>query len=168
MDWFRDQMKRGMNPRTYVLMGFLVGVLVWIHALDQKQKALRASRPAATLAPAPAIASADRQEERDTAHASMTPPGWGGDPFQRRVADMGEVPGAMRGLARVTPSPAGTGLFLQGIMEGPLGKTALINGDIYREGQRIGSREVIQIGRKSVMLLDHGNVTTLMLKGDGS
>jgi len=71
-------------------------------------------------------------------------------------------------VARATPSPVGSGLYLQGIMDGPLGKTALINGDIYREGQRIGSREVIQIGRKSVMLLDHGNVTTLMLKGDGS
>lgn len=168
MDWFRDQMKKGMNPRTWVLMGFLVGVLFWVHALDQKQKALRAKRPAVTLAPATAIASLDRREKRDTAHASMTPPGWGSDPFQRRVADTRESPGTVRALARVSPSPAGTGLFLQGIMEGPLGKTALINGDIYREGQRIGSREVIQIGRRSVMLLDHGNVTTLMLKGEGS
>lgn len=167
MDWFRDQMKRGMNPRTYVLLAFLVGVLLWIQVLDQKQKALRAKNPAVTLAPAPAI-PAVRHEERDPAHASMTPPGWGGDPFQRRVADVGDSPGAMRPVPRATPSPVGTGLYLQGIMEGPLGKTALINGDIYREGQRIGSREVIQIGRKSVMLLDHGNVTTLMLKGDGS
>jgi hypothetical protein len=52
-------------------------------------------------------------------------------------------------------------------MEGPMGRTALINGDIYREGQRIGTREVLQIGRRAVMLLDHGTVTTLMLKGDG-
>ena len=167
MDWFRDQMKRGMNPRTYVLVAFLVGVLLWIQALDQKQKALRAKNPAVTLAPAPAIPTV-RPEERDPAHASMTPPGWGVDPFQRRLADVGESPGAAGPVARAAPSPAGTGLYLQGIMEGPLGKTALINGDIYREGQRIGSREVIQIGRKSVMLLDHGNVTTLMLKGDGS
>ena len=167
MDWFRDQMKRGMNPRTYALLAFLVGVLLWIQVLDQKQKALRAKNPAVTLAPAPAI-PAVRHEERDPAHASMTPPGWGGDPFQRRVADVGDSPGAMRPVARAAASPVGTGLYLQGIMEGPLGKTALINGDIYREGQRIGSREVIQIGRKSVMLLDHGNVTTLMLKGDGS
>jgi len=97
----------------------------------------------------------------------MTPPGWGSDPFQRRLGDVG-TPAAMSTVARGTPSSASTGLFLQGIMEGPMGKTALINGDIYREGQRMGSREVIQIGRKSVMLLDHGNVTTLMLKGDGS
>ncbi|HYQ96693.1 MAG TPA: hypothetical protein VER38_06745 [Candidatus Eisenbacteria bacterium] len=167
MDWFRDQMKKGMNPRTYVLVGFLVGVLLWIQVLDQKQKALRAKNPAVTLAPAPAI-PAVRHEERDPAHASMTPLGWGGDPFGRRITDVGESPGAMRTVARATPPAAGTGLYLQGIMEGPLGKTALINGDIYREGQRIGSREVIQIGRKSVMLLDHGNVTTLMLKGEGS
>ena len=167
MDWFRDQMKRGMNPRTYVLVAFLVGVLLWIQVLDQKQKALRAKNPAVTLAPAPAI-PAVRHEERDAAHASMTPPGWGGDPFQRRLADVRESPGAAGPVARATPSPVGSGLYLQGIMDGPLGKTALINGDIYREGQRIGSREVIQIGRKSVMLLDHGNVTTLMLKGDGS
>jgi hypothetical protein len=166
MDWFRDQMKRGMNPRTYVLVGFLVGVLVWIQVLDQKQKALRAKHPAVTLAQAPAVPAA-RQEERDPAHASMTPPGWGGDPFQRRVADAGESAGTMRSVARAASSPAGTGLYLQGIMNGPLGKTALINGEIYREGQRIGTREVIQIGRRSVLLLDHGNVTTLMLKGDG-
>ena len=53
-------------------------------------------------------------------------------------------------------------------MDGPMGRTALINGDIYREGQRIGSREVIQIGKKAVMILDRkGAVTTLTLKGDG-
>jgi hypothetical protein len=52
-------------------------------------------------------------------------------------------------------------------MDGPAGRTALINGEIVREGQRIGTREVIQIGRKAVMILDKGNVTTLTLKGDG-
>ena len=52
-------------------------------------------------------------------------------------------------------------------MYGPLGRTALINGDIYREGQHVGTREVIQIGQRSVILMDQGILTTLTLKGEG-
>jgi hypothetical protein len=52
-------------------------------------------------------------------------------------------------------------------MNGPAGRTALINGEVYREGERVGSREVLQIGARSVLLLDKGTVTTLTLKGDG-
>ncbi len=168
MDWFRDQMKKGMNPRTYLLVGVLLAVLVWIHSLDVKQRALRARAgvPAssALAAPAPAravgtLASAPEQG---------TPAGWGSDPFERRVLDAGETAGKARPAPRPQGAPARSGLFLQGIMNGPLGPTALINGDIVREGQRIGSREVIQIGRRSVLILDHGTVLTLTLKGDGS
>ena len=52
MDWFREQMKKGMNPRTYVLVAFLVLVLVWIQSLDQKRRELRARMPAVTVAEA--------------------------------------------------------------------------------------------------------------------
>jgi hypothetical protein len=99
--------------------------------------------------------------------ASPTPLGWGEDPFERRVFSGKETSGAARPVARTDRAPVDTGLYLQGIMDGPMGRTALINGEIYREGQRIGTREVIQIGRKAVMILDKGNVTTLTLKGDG-
>jgi hypothetical protein len=162
MDWFRDQVKKGLNVRTYVLVGFLVGVLFWIHALDVKQRALRAKNPVATLAPT--VPSVPRLAEGG-AQAAMTPPGWGIDPFQKRVSDADESAGPVRANPGATAKP--TGLYLQGIMDGPMGRTALINGEIYREGQRIGTREVIQIGRRAVMLLDHGSVTTLTLKGEG-
>ena len=52
-------------------------------------------------------------------------------------------------------------------MSGPLGRSALINGSVVREGERIGTREVLQIGRRSVLLLDNGNVVTLTLQGEG-
>jgi hypothetical protein len=167
MDWFRDQMKKGMNPRTYVLVGFLVAMLLWVHSIDQKKQAIRAKAAAVSIAPAPAAPTPARLAEHGGAGASMTPEGWGSDPFERRVFQGKESASAMRPVARTGEAPPPTDLYLQGIMEGPMGRTALINGDIVREGQRIGTREVIQIGRKAVMLLDKGNVMTLTLKGDG-
>ncbi len=168
MDWFRHQMKKGMNPRTYVLVGFLVVVLFWIHSLDAKQKALRAKNGAAGAAPGAAVPAQTRLGDRKGTAASFasTPSGWGRDPFERRVIDAGEEPGKGRVAPRGGTSPVPTGLYLQGIMNGPMGRTALINGDIYREGQRIGAREVIQIGRRSVMILNQGTVMTLTLKGE--
>ena len=167
MDWFQDQMKKGMNPRTYVLVGFLALVLLWIQSLDAKKKAIRASMPAVTLAPAPAMPLPAKTADQGPMRASPTPAGWGEDPFERRVFNGKESGSALRPVARSERAPAETGLYLQGIMDGPMGRTALINGEIYREGQRIGTREVIQIGRKAVMILDKGTVTTLTLKGDG-
>jgi len=163
--WFRDQVRQGMNVRSYVLLAVLVGMLAWIHSLDVKERELRARRyPALAAVPAPAVAAPRAPKN---AAASLTPPGWGADPFATRVMeDAGEDTG--KGAAVRPKKQPGTGLYLQGIMDGPLGRTALINGEIVREGQRVGSREVIQIGQKTVMLLDHGTVTTLTLKGDGS
>jgi hypothetical protein len=57
---------------------------------------------------------------------------------------------------------------LQGVMNGPMGRTALVNGEVVREGDRFAGREVLQIGARSVLILDHGTVVTLTLKGDGS
>ena len=166
MNWFRDQVKKGMNFRTYALLAFLVVVLFWIHSLDAKRRAIRAAMPVVAVAPLAAPAPA-RPADRSGARASMTPAGWGSDPFERRVFDGKESAAAMRPVGHPASSEKPPDLYLQGIMEGPMGRTALINGEIYREGQRVGTREVIQIGRKAVMLLDKGNVMTLTLKGDG-
>ena len=87
MDWFREQMKKGLNPRTYALLAFLIAVLVWIHSLDQKRREIRARIPAVTLAPALAVAIPSRPAERGEARAAATPAGWGSDPFERRVFD---------------------------------------------------------------------------------
>ena len=165
MDWFQDQMRKGMNPRTYALVAALLLVLAWIHSLDVSRKQLRGRNQAGRVAlPAPA----PRVDGRGTqASFAPTPTGWGRDPFERRVFDSGEQAGKARPAPRETTTPAIVGLYLQGIMNGPMGRTALINGEICREGQRIGTREVIQIGRRSVMILDEGSVMTLTLKGEG-
>ena|SRR5690242_4089700 len=166
MTWFRDQMKKGMNFRTYALLAFLVVMLFWIHSLDAKRRAIRAAMPVLAVAP-PAVPALAKPADHGAARASMTPAGWGSDPFERRVFDGKESAAAMKPVGRPAASAQPADLYLQGIMEGPMGRTALINGEIYREGQRVGTREVIQIGRKAVMLLDKGNVMTLTLKGDG-
>ncbi len=163
MQWLRKQVREGMNVRTYVLVGVLVTVLLWIYSLDERTRALRsrartsagATPAASVLAPPPARAAA----------ATPTPLGWGEDPFQRRFRVGGEPAAAPRG--RDDGPPRGAGLFLQGIMNGPRGRTALVNGEVVGEGGRVGGREVLQIGTRSVLILDRGTVVTLSLKGDG-
>ena len=167
MEWLREQVKRGMNARTYALVAFLLATLAWIHSLDERQRALRAKASAAgSVPPVPAVAVVAGGK-----HGSSTPTeaGWGRNPFTSRfgVTPAGLV-GAARPAQRGLPAVAAPGLYLQGVMNGPAGRTALINGDVYREGERIGSREVLQIGTRSVLLLDNGTVTTLTLRGDGS
>jgi hypothetical protein len=166
MDWLREQVKRGMNLRTYVLVAFLVATLAWIHSLDERQRALRAKASASGQA-MPAKATAVAAGEK---HGPSTPTeaGWGRDPFANRFGVVTAGSGSSRPAQRGRSTPAATGLYLQGVMNGPAGRTALINGEVYREGERIGSREVLQIGTRSVLLLDNGTVTTLTLRGDGS
>jgi hypothetical protein len=95
------------------------------------------------------------------------PSGWGRDPFARAAQDRGDDEAMGRTSRGREPSRA-TGLYLQGIMVGPRGRTALINGDVCREGERVGNYEVLSIGMRTVMLIQGGNVTTLTLRGDGS
>lgn len=167
MDWLREQVKRGMNPRTYVLVAFLVATLAWIHSLDERQRALRAKSGAVgSQPPSPAVAVSGPGKRGPS---TPTDAGWGRDPFANRFGLAPEDKDrAARPAQRARSPQAATGLYLQGVMNGPAGRTALINGDVYREGERIGSREVLQIGTRSVLLLDNGTVTTLTLRGDGS
>jgi len=165
MEWIRDQLKSALHPRTFVLLGLLVVALVWIRSLDVKQKTTRAGAAAAVPAPPPPATIVPVKSPG--AAVAATPEGWGSDPFARRSADAGEAAGSGRAVRRGEGTAPPPGLYLQGIMVGPLGKTALINGEVIREGQRVGSREVIQIGQRSVMILDNGVVRTLTLKGAG-
>jgi hypothetical protein len=160
MNWVREQAKQGMNIRTYILLGLLVASLVYVQGLDQQQKAARAR--AASVAPAAAVAAAPVPK---AGPSTPTEPGWGRDPFDRRFGVGGPAPSSPQSRQRGREEPS---LWLQGVMNGPAGRTALINGEVYREGERVGSREVLQIGARSVLLLDKGTVTTLTLKGDGS
>ncbi|HEY7726959.1 MAG TPA: hypothetical protein VID50_00730 [Candidatus Eisenbacteria bacterium] len=165
MEWLIRQLRQGANPRTYVLVGLLAAVLVWIHSVDERQKELR-GRAQAASAPAAAVAAVPAPGARRAAFEAVGP-GWGRDPFERRFSAAGDE-GTARAAQRTPGRSAGsTGLYLQGVMSGPLGRTALINGTVCREGERLGTREVLQIGRRSVLLLDQGTVVTLYLQGEG-
>lgn len=167
MDRLLSQLRKGMNPRTYVLVGLLIAVLLWIQSLDAREKALRARASAARAGAVPAAAVAAVPVRR--AQVDAVSPDWGEDPFARRVSVAGGRGAASAPRRTDTASRPGAaeGLFLQGVMSGPMGRSALINGRVVREGTRIGSREVLRIGNRSVTLLKNGTVTTLHLKGGG-
>ena len=166
MDWIRVGKSGRVSPRTYVLVGALVLTLFLIHSMDEKQKAARARAKAAATSPMPAVpALAGRNRDALPAEAAA---GWGRDPFSRTFLDAGDdLPAGRKGIGS-RPAPAAKGLFLQGIMVGAMGRTALINGDVCREGDRVGTYEVLSIGKRSVMLMKNGTVTTLTIRGDGS
>ncbi len=164
MDWIRSGQNGRVSARTYGLVAILVLTLVGIHSMDEKQKAARARARAAATSPTPAVATlATRNRDALPAEAAA---GWGRDPFSRTFLDAGdEIPaGRKLGLRSGPAAP----IYLQGIMVGAMGRTALINGEICREGDRVGSYEVLSIGKRSVMLMKNGSVTTLTIQGDGS
>ena len=165
MDWIRGGKSGRVSPRTYALVAILVLTILGIRSMDEKQKAARARAQAAATSPTPAVAAvASRNRDALPSEAAA---GWGRDPFSRTFLDAGdEVPAGRRTGLR--PAPAGGGLFLQGIMVGAMGRTALINGDVCREGDRVGPYEVLSIGKRTVMLMKNGSVTTLTIQGGGS
>ncbi len=167
MDWIRGGQSGRVGARTYVLVGLLLVTLLGVHSLDEKEKAARArARAAQAVALAPAAATlADRNRDADQGDI---PSGWGRDPFARAGQDRGDDDAIGRAAPGARPTSSGSGFYLQGIMVGPTGRTALINGEVCREGERVGPYEVLSIGKRTVMLIQNGSVTTLALKGDGS
>src|SRR5690349_2429054 len=156
MQWLEKQIREGMNTRTYVLVGALLAVLLWIHSVDEKTRSLRARAATAGAAGAPAPAVLAAASGRSGA-VTPTPPGWGSDPFDRRYG-LGTEPSTEPAGTAGGAATGGSGLYLQGVMNGPRGRIALVNGDVVREGDRIAGKEVLQIGARSVLVLDHGTV----------
>ncbi len=81
MRWWTRQIREGMNPRAYALVGVLLVVLLGVYALDGTTRRLRAE--GASGAPAPSVAAEPASPSR-AGNATPTPDGWGGDPFQWR------------------------------------------------------------------------------------
>jgi len=165
MQWLEKHIREGMNTRTYALVGALLAVLVWIHSVDEKTRSIRAHASAAGAVGVPGPAVLAGGSDR-SGPATPTPAGWGVDPFDRRFR-LGKEPSAEPAGTARGAATGGSGLYLQGVMNGPRGRTALLNGDLVREGDRIAGKEVLQIGARSVLILDHGTVITLTLKGEG-
>lgn len=165
MDWIKGKKRGRVSVRTYVLVAALVATLFAVHSMDEKEKAARARATEAGSNPlAPAAATlASRNREPMAADAVA---GWGRDPFARSFHDRGDDDGVVRPGSGANPPVVG--LYLQGVMVGATGRTALINGEVCREGDRVGLYEVLSIGKRSAMLIRNGSVTTLTLKGDGS
>lgn len=164
MSWLKEQARQGMNPRTYVLLGLLVAALLYVQSLDEQAKRARL-RAQAAGGPPPAPAQLAIAPKKGL--STPTAAGWGSDPFRRHFGPEAASAPSPAPERHGDAVPAGAGLELQGVMNGPSGRTALINGEVVREGERLGSREILQIGARTVTLLDRGTVTTLTLKGDG-
>src|SRR5512134_1501322 len=103
MSWLGGQIRKGMNVRTYVLVGVLAGILIWMQSIDARQRAIRAralASPPGAGQPAPALPVAAGARKAMLAAVS---PGWGADPFARRFSAAGEdwtARAAPRGQAR--------------------------------------------------------------------
>ena len=70
MDWVVRQLRKGMNARSFILLGILVAVLLWIRALDSRQKSLRALTGSAPLPVA--VAAAPDGSARRAVPAAVT------------------------------------------------------------------------------------------------
>ena len=84
MNGWRDQLRRGMDPRTYLLLAILVVAIVWVQSLDGRLRAARV-RPAAAGAAVPAESDDSPGAVAGARDAeSAEPRGWGRDPFDPR------------------------------------------------------------------------------------
>jgi hypothetical protein len=167
MDWIKGKKSGRVSVRTYVLVAALVATLFSVHSMDEKGKAARARARAVVSTPQAPAAAALASRNREPLEAGAVA-GWGRDPFTRSFHDRGDDDGVVRAGSALVANPAAAGLYLQGVMVGATGRTALINGEVCREGDRVGLYEVLSIGKRSAMLIRNGSVTTLTLKGDGS
>jgi hypothetical protein len=85
MEDVRDRIRRGVSPKTYVLVAFLLGAIVWIRTLDVRARPGRPGRPTAPAAAAVPVAAAPRPGALEPGAADpVAPTGWGRDPFDPR------------------------------------------------------------------------------------
>lgn len=168
MRWLQGQTGNPIGWSTYVLIAVLVVTLWGAYAIEMKDRAARARARATGGAGSPAPAGAALVAGGRASLPAEATTGWGRDPFRKSFSDGGDEGVAAPVWRSGRPSSSGSGLFLQGVMVGPTGRTALINGQIVREGDRVGSYSILSIGHRSVVLMQNGSATTLTIRGGKS
>jgi hypothetical protein len=83
-DW-REQVRRGLNLRTYLLLAILVGTIVWVQSLDGRARAMRARSAAVASAPADPIPSPVVTTGSGGAEPAEQQ-SWGRDPFDPKFS----------------------------------------------------------------------------------
>jgi hypothetical protein len=105
-----------------------------------------------------------RPREAQTTGAAAGPVGAPGETFTRdakrsQYAEWKRVPFRAREVAAMGASP----LNLEGIVMDPVAPFAIINGEIKREGEQIGTATVVLIQKSKVILKDGKEELTLQL-----
>jgi hypothetical protein len=89
---------------------------------------------------------------RSSETGSVPPgPGWGRDPFTRPFEGKNTLLQPVSGLAdRIR------GFRLTGIIYGKGDRIAIIGGEAYREGSMVGDRRLVDVKKRSVVLMNAG------------
>lgn len=179
---------RKPTKRETILIGVLVLAGLWTLSLDRglerKRRANRAARARSRAAVAQLAAQGAGRGAPRAAHPgrgarasvawqasssrrpaagaramqSALPSGWGLDPFDR--------PFAARTSPVEEPSLPGVdeSIRLEGVLITERGAAAMIGGELYREGDRVGPLEIVSIRRDAVVVRHPGDGTTTTLE----
>ena len=113
---------------------------------------------AAATPPGPVASALAAPATRPRPMTASAPAGWGLDPFDRPFVERRSAV-----VEPAAPGPRGGGR-LQGIIITPRGAAAMIDGELYRVGERLGPLEIVSIRRSAVVLRHPGDGTTTTLE----
>ena len=158
-----------LSKSTYLAGGVLVLALLVIGGMDLQIKKSKA-RARSLGGAAPAVPEAAAQDvgpavNRGNLGWARTDGRleWGADPFGNRfhisLPQADDAPGADEEEVEGTPAVPS----LQGIITGPGGKMALINGELMRVGDRLNEIRLLHIGEDYVAVSQSGRSMTLTM-----
>ncbi len=156
---------RKPNRRETILGCVLVGAVFYTLSLDAQLKKKKAANAAAAEM-VPQVADLPIAKQRVRPRSSVKHPplqeasAWGADPFDR---------GFGRALGVEMPemvSGPDIALVLKGVAVSANGRTAIVNNDVVKVGDRIATYEVTEIGIDSVVLFNPIDGSTIQLEVD--